>query len=112
MLFFLAQPAYALGGGGGQGEANPIAQLLPFILMFVVLYFLILRPQIKKQKSQQKMIDDLTKGDKIVTSGGIHGVITTMKDDVITVKIADNVRVDMSRSAVSRVRDSGDKGDS
>ncbi len=112
MLFFLAQPAYALGGSGGQGEANPIAQLLPFILMFVVLYFLILRPQIKKQKSQQKMIDDLTKGDKIVTSGGIHGVITTMKDDVITVKIADNVRVEMSRSAVSRVRDSGDKGDS
>ncbi len=111
MLFFLAEPAYALGGGG-QGEANPIAQLLPFILMFVVLYFLILRPQIKKQKSQQKMIDDLTKGDKIVTSGGIHGVITTMKDDVITVKIADNVRVNMSRSAVSRVRDSGDKADS
>ncbi len=113
MLFFLVEPAYALGGGGDQSEANPIAQLLPFVLMFVVLYFLILRPQIKKQKSQQKMIDELKKGDKIVTSGGLHGAITNMKDDIITVKIADNVRVEMSRAAVSRVReDSGDKGNS
>ncbi|MDA0337283.1 MAG: preprotein translocase subunit YajC [bacterium] len=109
MLFFLAQPAYAMGGGAGGGaDGNPIAQLLPFVLMFVVLYFLILRPQIKKQKTQQKMIDELQKGDKIVTSGGLHGVITNLKDDIITVKIAENVRVDMSRAAVSRVREDGD----
>ena len=59
------------------------------------------------------MIDELEKGDKIITSGGLHGAITNMKDDIITVKIADNVRVEMSRAAVSRVReDSGDKGNS
>jgi preprotein translocase subunit YajC len=116
VLSFLVEPAYAMGDGGGSAGANPIAQLLPFVLMFVVLYFLILRPQIKKQKTQQKMIDDLAKGDKIVTSGGLHGVITNLKDDIILVKIADNVRVEMSRAAVSRVRDdssdkdSGDKG--
>ena len=84
--------------------------VLPYVLMFVVLYFLILRPQMKKQKSQQKMIDQLKKGAKIVTSGGIFGIITNLKDDVITVKIADNVRVEMSRSAVSRVRDDDDSG--
>ena len=108
MLFFLVEPAYAMGGGGGgQAAGNPIAQLLPFVLMFVVLYFLILRPQMKKQKAQQKMVDDLKKGDKIVTSGGIHGVITNLKDDVLTVRIAENVRVELSRAAVSRVKESG-----
>ena len=113
MLFFLVEPAYAMGGGGGgQADANPIAQLLPFVLMFVVLYMLILRPQMKKQKNQQKMIDELEKGGRIVTSGGIHGTITNLKDDVIVVKIADNVRVEMSRSAVSRIRDDdSDKSD-
>ena len=114
MLFFLVEPAYALGGGGGGAapSGNPIAQLLPFLLMFVVLYFLILRPQIKKQKDQQKMIEGLKKGDKIVTTGGIFGVITNLKDDTISVKIAENVRVEMSRAAVTRVReDGGDEGD-
>jgi preprotein translocase subunit YajC len=66
----------------------------------------------KKQKNQQKMIDELEKGARIVTSGGIHGTITNLKDDVIVVKIADNVRVEMSRSAVSRIRDDdSDKSD-
>lgn len=114
MLFFLVEPAYAMGGsGGGAAAGNPIAQLLPFVLMFVVLYFLILRPQIRKQKSQQKMLDGLKRGDKIVTSGGIHGVITNLKDDILTVKIAENVKVELSRAAVSRVKpDSGGDGDS
>jgi preprotein translocase subunit YajC len=72
-----------------------------------VLYFLILRPQIKKQKTQQKMIEDLKKGDEIVTSGGIHGVITNLKDDTLSVKIAENVKVEITRSAVSRVKEGG-----
>ena len=95
-------------GGGGEGQGGTPLVILPYVLMFVVLYFLILRPQIKKQKSQQKMISELKKGDKIVTSGGLHGIILNLKDEVITVKIADNVRVEMSRSAVSRVRDEGE----
>lgn len=109
MLLFFVEPAFAMGGGGAEGSAaNPIAQLAPFILMFIVLWFLILRPQVKKQKAQQKMVDELKKGDKIVTSGGIHGVITTLKDDVINVKIADNVKIDISRAAVSKVKDGSD----
>ena len=109
MLFFLVEPAYAMGGGGGgQADANPIAQLLPFVLMFVVLYMLILRPQMKKQKNQQKMIDELEKGARIVTSGGIHGVITNLKDDLINVKVAENVKIDISRAAVSRVKNGTD----
>ncbi|MSR82671.1 MAG: preprotein translocase subunit YajC [Candidatus Latescibacteria bacterium] len=88
------------GGGGG----SAILGMLPFILMFLVLYLLILRPQIKKQKTHQKMIDELKKGDQVVTSGGIHGVVANIKDDVVVLKIADNVKVDLSRSAVSSVK--------
>ncbi len=108
MLLFLVDTAYALGSTPGDGgDANPIMSLLPFILMFGVLYLLILRPQIKKQKSQQRMVDELKKGDQIVTSGGIHGVISNMKDDIIVVKIADNVKVELSRTAVSRIKNGG-----
>ena len=107
LLLLLAEPAHAMGGGGDGQGGTPLV-ILPYVLMFVVLYFLILRPQIKKQKAQQKMISELKKGDKIVTSGGIHGVILNLKDEVISVKIAENVRVEMSRSAVSRVRDEGE----
>ena len=91
----------APGEGGG---SSAILGMLPFILMFLVLYLLILRPQIKKQKSHQKMIDGLKKGDQVVTSGGIHGVVVNIKDDVVVVKIAENVKVDLSRSAVSAVK--------
>ncbi|MHC4717420.1 MAG: preprotein translocase subunit YajC [Planctomycetota bacterium] len=104
LVLTCATAAHAMGGAPGEGSANPIASLLPFALMIAVLYFLILRPQIKKQKAQQKLVDELEKGDQVVTSGGIHGVITNLKDDVITVKIAENVRVDLSRAAVSRVK--------
>ena len=109
-MFDLISTAYALGGGpsdGGQ-QANPIASLLPFVLMFLVLYLLILRPQMKKQRNQQRMIDELEKNDEIVTSGGIHGTILNIKDDILVVKIADNVKIEVSRAAVSRVKNKED----
>ena len=105
-MFDLVSTAYALGGpptDGGQ-QPNPIASLLPFALMFLVLYLLILRPQMKKQKDQQRLVDELEKNDKIVTSGGIHGTILNIKDDILVVKIADNVKIEVSRAAVSRVK--------
>jgi preprotein translocase subunit YajC len=97
--------AHALGTSPeGPSGGNPIAGLLPFVLMFLVLYLLILRPQMKKQKTHQKMIDELEKGDEIVTNGGIHGTVLNVKDDILVVKIADNVKIELSRSAVSRVK--------
>ncbi len=106
MLTFLVDAAHAMGGlpTEGSGGGSAILGMLPFILMFLVLYLLILRPQIKKQKTHQKMIDELKKGDQVVTSGGIHGVVANIKDDVVVLKIADNVKVDLSRSAVSSVK--------
>jgi preprotein translocase subunit YajC len=58
----------------------------------------------RKQKNQQKMVDELKKGDAVVTSGGIHGTISNLKDDIMVLKIADNVKIEVSRSAVSRVK--------
>ena len=112
MLTFLVDNAYAMGmpsAEGGGGGASAVLGMLPFILMFLVLYLLILRPQIKKQKTHQKMVDELKKGDQVVTSGGLHGVVVNLKDDVVVLKIAENVKVDLSRSAVASVK--GNEGE-
>ena len=78
---------------------------LPLILIFVIMYLLIIRPQQKKQKEHQRMLDSVKKGDKIVTSGGIYGQIVGIKerDQTLIVKVADNVKVELSRGSVSRI---------
>jgi len=112
-LFRLIDAAYAMGAPAEGGRApNPIASLLPFVLMLLVLYLLILRPQIKKQKAHQRMIDELEKGDQIVTSGGIHGIIQSIKDDVIVLKVAENVKIEVSRTAVAQVKNKAAAGSS
>ena len=109
-MFDFISTAYAMGTGPADGaQPNPIASLLPFALMFLVLYLLILRPQMKKQKNSQRMIDEREKKDQIVTSGGIHGIIENIKDDILVVKIADNVKIEVSRAAVSRVKNKEDE---
>jgi preprotein translocase subunit YajC len=77
--------------------------LLPFVLIIAVFYFLIIRPQQKRQKERQKLLDSVQKGDKIITSGGIHGVVEGIEDKTLLVKIADNVKVKMERSSVATI---------
>ena len=92
--------AYAMGqGGAGQGGAG-FGGFIPLILMFVIFYFLLIRPQQKRTKEHRQMISELKKGDRIVTSGGIHGRITGLDDQTLTVEIADRVRVKVARSNV------------
>ena len=94
--------AYAMGTGGAGGEgAAGFSGFIPLILMFVIFYFLLIRPQQKKTKEHRQMISNLKKGDRIVTSGGIHGRITGMDDVTLTVEIADKVRVKVARGNVS-----------
>ncbi len=81
--------------------ANPLGSFLPLIVIFVIFYFLLIRPQQKRAKEHQRMLTALKKDDKIVSTGGIYGTITSVKGDVLEVKIAENVKVQMSRSAVS-----------
>jgi preprotein translocase subunit YajC len=94
--------AYALGtgGGGAQGAQGGFAAFIPLILMFVIFYFLLIRPQQKKTKEHREVINNLKKGDKIITSGGIHGRITAVDDTVLTVEISDKVRVKVNRASV------------
>ena len=98
------ETAYALGGGfggGGGGGPSPLGSFLPFILVFAVIYFLMIRPQQKQKVEMRMMLDSLEEGDRVLTSGGIHGVVTKLKDDVVWLQIAEQVRIRVQRSAIA-----------
>lgn len=96
--------AYAMGQGGAGGQgAGGFSAFIPLILMFVIFYFLLIRPQQKRTKQHREMINNLKPGDRIVTGGGIHGRITAVSDAVLTVEIADKVRVKVNRANVGGV---------
>lgn len=80
--------------------AGGFTALLPFIAIFVIFYFLLIRPQQKKAKEHQQFLSNLKKGDKVVTSGGVHGEITGLTDRVITLEIAPNVKIKVSRQYI------------
>jgi preprotein translocase subunit YajC len=100
-------PAFAQGGAFG-GD-NMLVQLLPFILIFVIMYFLILRPQQKRTRDHQELVKNLRRGDTVITSGGLVGKVTKVVDDEqIEVEVADGVRVRQVRSMISGVRAKGE----
>ena len=87
-----------------EGAAASFASFIPLIIVFVVFYFVLIRPQQQQQKKRQQMLGELKKGDKVVTVGGIHGEITEVHDDEVTLRIADKVEIRLSRSGVGRVK--------
>ena len=93
----IISPAYAQATGGGDPG---FIGFLPIILMFVLLYFLMIRPQMKRAKEQKAMVEALQKGDEVVTAGGIVGKITKLNDQYVTVEVAPNTEVVVQRSAV------------
>ena len=104
----LITPAYAQGVFGGGGN-DMLLQLLPFALIFVIMYFLILRPQQQRAKQHQAMVKSLRRGDTVITSGGLVGRVTkVVDDDQIEVEIADGVRVRQMRGMVTEVRAKGE----
>jgi preprotein translocase subunit YajC len=78
-------------------------QMLPIVLIFVIFYFLLIRPQQKRQKEHQKMLDSMTKGDRVLTSGGMFGVVVGIDADKVVLKIAENVKAEFSKSAISHI---------
>ena len=97
--------AYAMGGlpGGGGGAGGGLGTFLPLILMFVVFYFLLIFPQQKKAKAHRALLANLQKGETVVTSGGLYGTITGITDTVVTLEIAEKVRIKISRSSIAGV---------
>lgn len=87
-------------GDGGMG-GSPIAAILPFVLIFVLFYFLILRPQQKQQKEKQELLKNLKRGDSVITVGGIYGRILNVAEDVVTLEIAKGLSVRVSRGSIS-----------
>ena len=95
--------AYAMGGKGEGGEGGGFGAFLPLILMFAIFYFLLIRPQQKKAKAHKQLLASIKKGDRVVSSGGLHGVVTGLTDEVVTMEIAPKIRVKVSRASISGV---------
>ncbi len=89
--------------GGGDAGGGMISTIIMFALIFAIFYFMIMRPQSKRQKERQKMLEAMKKGDKVVTNGGLHGKIIGMEDKTVLVEIADNVKVKVEKSAIGAV---------
>lgn len=98
-LFLLSDAA----ASGANPAPNPIAQFAPLIFIGVIFYFLLIRPQQKQRKEQQKLIEALKTGDKVVTSSGVHGLIANVKEKTVLLKVADNVKIEIDKAAVATV---------
>jgi preprotein translocase subunit YajC len=94
LMFFMQQ---------GDGMTGLVSSLLPFLLIILVFYFLILRPQQKRQKERQKLLESIKKGDKVITSGGVHGTVEGIEEKTVLVKIAENTKVKVDRSAITAI---------
>ena len=105
-------PAFAQGslfGGGAGGDGGMLMSLLPFVLIFVIMYFLILRPQQKRVKQHNEMVKNVRRGDTVVTNGGLVGKVTKVIDDEqIEIEIADEVRIRQMRQMLADVRAKGE----
>src|SRR5437868_6496093 len=108
MFSLLAQastaPSTSPTPGGG------LISFVPFILIFVIMYFVMIRPQMRRQKEQQRLVGSLKTGDRVVTSSGIHGLIANVKDSTVIVKIADNVKIEMDKTAIANVAKANGNG--
>ena len=95
--------AYAMGQQPGGGGGSSLMSFLPIILIFVIFYFLLIRPQQKRAKDHRTLLSNLKLGDQVLTSGGIYGRVTGLRDDVVTLEISDKVRVKVSRGHIAGV---------
>ena len=104
MMLTVFSVAFAMGAGapaGAQGQGGGLGPFVPLIAMVVIFYFLLIRPQQKKAKKHQEMLDALKRDDMVVTTGGVHGKITGLTDTIATLEIAPNVKIKVSRANIA-----------
>jgi len=97
----LGDIVYAMAPGGGQGGGGGFAAFLPLILLFAIFYFILIRPQQKRSKEHRQLLQNLKKGDRVITAGGLFGTITSITETAITLEIADKVKVKVGRNSVA-----------
>ena len=109
-----AELAFVQGTGGG-AAANPVVQqlisILPFIGIFAIFYFLLIRPQQRQRREREAMLGAVKKGDRVVTTGGLHGTVFGLSENTVTLRVGDGVKLEFDRSAIGRIveKTSGDR---
>ena len=86
-----------------EAQPSPILQFLPLVFLFVIFYFLLIRPQQKKQKEHSQLLEKLDKNDEVITSGGVHATVISVGDKTAILRIADNVKIEIEKSSISSV---------
>jgi preprotein translocase subunit YajC len=95
--------------GGGNTTGSMVSTIVTFGLVFVIFYFLIIRPQNKKQKETRRMIEAVKKGDKVITAGGVHATVASVKEKTVILKVDDNVKMEFSKTAIASVEPKGEE---
>jgi preprotein translocase subunit YajC len=99
--------AFAMGGSPGGGSAGGMAafqQIIPLVFMFAIFYFLLIRPQQKKAKEHKALLESMKKGDNVVTAGGVHGKVTAVENDLVTLEVANNVNIKITKSYIAAIK--------
>ena len=102
--------AFAMGGspggaaGGAGGGMAAFQQIIPLIFMFAIFYFLLIRPQQKKAKAHKALLESMKKGDNVITAGGVHGKITAVENDLVTLEVANNVNIKITKSYIAAIK--------
>ena len=91
----------AMAPPGGEGQGNILTTIFPFVLIFLIFYFLLIAPARRKQKKHSEMVDNLKNGDKVITQGGLYGVVKGVTEQVVQVRIADGVQIEIAKHAIT-----------
>jgi len=93
-----------------QGQAvNPIMQLVPLFLIFIIFYFILIKPQKAREKEHQKMLAGVAKNDDVITTGGIHGTVVNVKDKTVVIRVDDNVKIEIEKNCIATIAKSTDQ---